>query len=249
MQSSASDGFKFPKGRRKKGKLLAGVPVAANPNTPNPKDIMKPSSNSQPLFKQPFRFDPNFVFLWNAGGKRKNKKCPADEPTPQIVLIDKIPIYIKKLTSTQAAANGVVGWDQVLADVKQLHHEAAVSHIASFWASWKREQQLTLRENAKKNSTMKSLEQTQADRLNQLTHWLQTNPLLPSPLPLWAREQGRGSVRLLHCLPSLLESRHATTLTPPRLALENQKRTTRKSCGSIQLRLKKALLQRPISTS
>ena len=86
-------------------KLPAGVPVAADPKPQNPKDITKQSSSSTPLFKQPAVVDPNFVFLWNAGGKRKNKKSPSDVPTPQIVLINKIPIYIKKLTAAQAVAN------------------------------------------------------------------------------------------------------------------------------------------------
>ena len=56
---------------------------------------------------------------------------------PQIVVIDKIPIYIKKLTAAQAVATGVIGWEKVLADVEQLYPEAAVSRIASFWAGWK----------------------------------------------------------------------------------------------------------------
>ena len=34
---------------------------------------------------------------------------------PQIVVIDKIPIYIQKLTAAQAVATGVKGWDKVLA--------------------------------------------------------------------------------------------------------------------------------------
>ena len=58
--------------------------------------------------------------------KAQNKKSPSDVPTPQIVLINKIPIYIQKLTAAQAVANGIVGWDQVLADVEQLFNEAAV---------------------------------------------------------------------------------------------------------------------------
>ena len=69
---------------------------------------------------------------------------------PQIVVIYKIPIYIKKLTAAQAVATGVIGWEKVLADVEQLYPEAAVSRIASFWAGWKRQLQLTRREDAKK---------------------------------------------------------------------------------------------------
>ena len=136
-QSSYGDSFMFPKGRRRKAKL------PADPKPQTPKDVTKQSSNSIPLFKQPAVIDPNFVFHWNAGRKRKHKKSPSDVPTPQIVLIDKIPIYIQKLTAAQAVANGVVGWDQFLADVEQLHNDAAVSRIASFWATWKRQLQLT----------------------------------------------------------------------------------------------------------
>ena len=137
-QSGESDNFVFPRRKRGKGKLPAGAPVAANPNSLTPKDVTNQSSNPKSLFKQPTRVNPDFVFHWNSGGKRKNKKCPKDNPsTPKIVLIDKIPIYLQNLTSAQAAANNVIGWDQVLADVEQLHPDTAESRIASFWASWK----------------------------------------------------------------------------------------------------------------
>ena len=111
-QVGEGDGFVFPRRRRGKERLLAGTPVAANPNPPTPMDVTNPSTNPKPLFKQPTRVNPDFVFLWNAGGKLNNKKVPSDNSsTPKIVLINKIPIYIQKLTSAQAAANGMIGWD------------------------------------------------------------------------------------------------------------------------------------------
>ena len=154
VQKQASDGvgFEFPKGRRRKAKSLAGKPAAAAvPKPQTPMDVSKKTQNSQPLFKQPNVVDPNKVYLWNAGGRRKNKNAPR-ELMPQIVVIDKIPIYIKKLTAAQAVATGVKGWDKVLADVEQLHPDAAVSRIASFWAGWKRQLQLTRRDRKPKDS-------------------------------------------------------------------------------------------------
>ena len=148
-QASVVVSFEFPKRRRCKAKLPAGKPAAAaDPKPQIQMDVSKQTQNSQPLFKQPTVVDPNKVYLWNSGGKRKNKKAPR-ELIPQIVVIDKIPIYIKKLTAAQAVATGVKGWDKVLSDVEQLHPDAAVSCIASFWAGWKRQLQLTRREEAK----------------------------------------------------------------------------------------------------
>ena len=76
-QASDGDGFEFPKGRRRKAKLPARKPVAAAvPKPQTPMDASKKSQSSQPLFKQPTVVDPNIVYLWNAGGRHKNKKAP-----------------------------------------------------------------------------------------------------------------------------------------------------------------------------
>ena len=149
-QASDGAGFEFPKGRRCKAKLPAEKSAAAAVPKPQiPMDVSKQTQSSKPLFKQPTVVDPNCVHLWNSGGKRRNKKAP-QELMPEIVVIDKIPIYIQKLTAAQAVASGVKGWDKVLADVAQLHPDAAVSRIASFWAGWKRQLQLTRREEAQR---------------------------------------------------------------------------------------------------
>ena len=104
-QQSDGDGFELPKGRKRKAKLPAGKPAAAtDPKPQTSLDVSKQSQNSKPLFKQPTVVDPNKVYLWNAGGRRKNKKAPKDEPIPGIVVIDKIPIHIQKLTAAQVVA-------------------------------------------------------------------------------------------------------------------------------------------------
>ena len=100
----------FPKGGGDKAKLPAGKPAAAAvPKPQTPMDVSKKTQNSQPLFKQPTVVDSNKVYLWNARGKRKNKKAPR-ELMPQIVVIDKIPIYIKKTHS----CSGCCDWRQRL---------------------------------------------------------------------------------------------------------------------------------------
>ena len=137
-QASDEAGFVFPKRKRRKDKLPAEKSADAALPKPLPMDVTKPSQSSkQPLFKRPTGVDPDCVHLWNARGKRSNKKAP-QELMPQIVVVDKTPIFLQKLTAAQAVASGIKGWDVVLADVAQLHAEAAVSRIASFWADWKR---------------------------------------------------------------------------------------------------------------
>ena len=148
-QASDVSRFEFPKRRRRKVKLPAEQSADAALPKPLPMDVSKQTQSSKPLFKQPTVVDPNCVHLWNAGGKRRNKKAPK-ELMPEIVVVDKIPIFVQKLTAAQAVASGVKGWDKVLADVAQLHPAAAVSRIASFWSGWKRQLQLTRREEAQR---------------------------------------------------------------------------------------------------
>ena len=155
-QSGASAGFVIP--GRKRGKAKLQTTVAAEPNSQTPMEVANQNSNQKPLFKQPTKVNPNFVFLWNARGNRRKKikKSTQDVTTPNIVKIDKVPIYVQWLTKAQAAANNVVGWDAVLADVGLLHPDAAERHIAVFWASWKRQQQLTRRANVQRRQDSKS---------------------------------------------------------------------------------------------
>ena len=127
----------FPKRKKHKDKLPAEKSADAALPKLIPMDVTKPSQSSKlPLFKRPTGCDPNCVHLWNAGGKRSNKQAP-QELMPQIVVVDKTPIFLQKLTAAQAVASGVKGWDVVLTDVAQMHPDAVVNCIASFWADWK----------------------------------------------------------------------------------------------------------------
>ena len=155
-QSGENDEFVLPKRKRGKEKLSTGAPVTAKPHSPTPMEVATQSLSQQPLFKQPTMVNPNFVFLWNARGTPKNKKSPKDIPTQNIVEIDKVPIYVQQDTEAEAAANNVVGWDSVLADVALLNPLAAERRIAVFWASWKRQQLLTWKANAKRHQDLKS---------------------------------------------------------------------------------------------
>ena len=137
-QASDESGFVLPRRRKRKDKLPAEKSADAALPKLLPKDVTKPSHGSQtPFFKRPTGGDPNCVHLWNAGGKRSNKRVPK-ELEPKIVVVDKTPIFVQHLTAAQAAASGVVGWDTVLADVAVMHADAIESRIASFWADWKR---------------------------------------------------------------------------------------------------------------
>ena len=149
-QASDEAGFVFPKRRKRKDKLPAEKSADAALPKPLPMDVTKPSQSSKPpLFKRPTGVDPNCVHLWNVGGKRTNKRAP-QELMPQIVVVDKTPIFLQKLTAAQAVASGVEGWDVVLTDVAQMHPDAAVNHIASFWADWKRKLRQSRSEAAQK---------------------------------------------------------------------------------------------------
>ena len=75
------------------------------------------------------------IFLWNSGGKKM--QLPKDVIPPKKMVIDDITIYVQMLTSDEAKANGVKGWDYVLDDIKGYKPEVAERKIASFWANWR----------------------------------------------------------------------------------------------------------------
>ena len=158
VQAGNDDGFVTPGRRRRKGK----VPVEKSADAPPPKPTQAGVSNPVPLpfFKRLAGDDPNAVHLWNAGGKRANKRAPK-EHEPKIVEVDQTPIYVQILTATQAEACGIVGWDAVLADIAVMRPEAAETRIVSFWTDWRRRlrksktdaaaQRLQIAANAKKS--------------------------------------------------------------------------------------------------
>ena len=74
-------------------------------------------------------------FLWNSGGKKV--QFPKDVSPPKTMVIDGVTIYIQLLTSEEAKACGVIGWDSVLADTKWFRPEIAERKIADFWANWR----------------------------------------------------------------------------------------------------------------
>ena len=87
--------------------------------------------------------------------------------------------------------------------------------------------------------------------MDQLTHRLhpQSNHSSPILSHCWRGCSEEKVCRHSSVLISLWRSPHKTTLVPPRLAPNIPKRTTSKSCGSIQLRPKRDLVLRPISIS
>ena len=135
-QAGDDDGFKTPGRRRRKGKVPAEKSADAPPQKPSSAGV----SNPVPLpsfFKRLTRDDPNAVHLWNAGGKRANKRA-SKEHMPKVVEVDQTPIYVQTLTALQAEACGIVGWDAVLADIAVMRPEAAETRIVSFWIDWRR---------------------------------------------------------------------------------------------------------------
>ena len=74
-------------------------------------------------------------FLWNSGGKKV--QFPKDVSPPKTMVIDGVTIYIQLLTSEEAKACGVIGWDSVLADTKRFRPEIAERKISDFWANWR----------------------------------------------------------------------------------------------------------------
>ena len=162
-QASDESGFVYPRRRKRKDKLPAEKSADVALPKLLPKDVTTPSLNSNtPFFKRPTGGDPNCVHLWNAGGKRSNKRAPK-ELEPKIVVVDKTPIYIQNLTAAQAVASGVVGWDAVLADVAVMHADAVVNRIASFWADWKRKLRQSKSDAAKQHLLAR------ADALSKIT--------------------------------------------------------------------------------
>ena len=135
VQDGDESGFRTPGRRRRKGKVPAEKSADAPPPKPPPKGVSNPSPT--PLFKRPTGDNPNAVHLWNAGGKRSNKRAPK-EHEPKVVVVDQTPIYVQNLTAAQAEACGVVGWDAVLTDTAVMLPEAAETRIVAFWADWRR---------------------------------------------------------------------------------------------------------------
>ena len=137
-QAGDESGFVYPKRKKRKDKLPAEKSADAALPKLLPMEATDPSLiPKSSFFKRPTGGDPNCVHLWNAGGRRSNKKAPK-ELVPKIVVVDMTPIYIQNLTAAQAVASGVVGWDVVLADVAVMHADAVENRIATFWADWKR---------------------------------------------------------------------------------------------------------------
>ena len=135
VQAGDDDGFRTPGRRRRKGKVPAEKSADAPPQKPSSAGVSNPTS--EPFFKRLSRDDPNAVHLWNAGGKRANKRA-SQEHAPKIVEVDQTPIYVQTLSAAQAEACGIVGWDAVLADIAVMRPDAAETRIVSFWTDWKR---------------------------------------------------------------------------------------------------------------
>ena len=212
--------------------FLRGREVRRKPNSQTPMEVANQNLNQKPLFKQPTKVNPNFVFLWNAGGNLKKSKSPLRTSQLQTLL---------RLIRSQYMFNNVFGWDAVLADVGLLHPEAVERRIAVFWASWKRQQQLTGGLMSKDVKTQ-SLVQIQADRpktddTSACPSNLPIHFLLPPPHPKVV-VVGRGNVQTHHCLPSQLESPNVTMLMPPLAAAQKNTNTL---CGFILLRLTRAI--------
>ncbi len=135
VQAGDETVFRTPGRRRRKGKVPAEKSADAPPPKPSPAGVSNPAP--LPFFKRLSGDNPNAVHLWNAGGKRANKRAPK-EHEPKIVEVDQTPIYVQILTATQAEACGIVGWDAVLADIAVMRPEAAETRIVTFWTDWRR---------------------------------------------------------------------------------------------------------------
>ncbi len=135
-QDCDGEEFKIPGRRRRKGK----VPVEKSADAPPSKPSTAGTSDLSPpptFFKRLHRDDPNAVHLWNAGGKRANKRA-SQEHMPKVVVVDQTPIYVQNLTALQAEANGIEDWDSVLVDIAVMRPDAAETRIVSFWSDWRR---------------------------------------------------------------------------------------------------------------
>ena len=134
-QAGDESGFRTPGRRRRKEKIPAEKSADASLPKPNPKGVLDPSQI--PYYKRPTGDNPNCVHLWNAGGKRSNKRAPKEDE-PKVVVVDQTPIYVQTLTAAQAEACGIYGWDSVLADIAVMLPDTVENRIVSFWADWKR---------------------------------------------------------------------------------------------------------------
>ena len=107
----------------------------------------------KPLFKAPILKD-SPIFLWNGGGKRR--LLLQDVTPPKSIVIEKVTIYIQKLSSDQAKTLGIIGWDNVLADIEGLKAEIAERRIANFWASCRHSLLMTQKSQSQKAKDGKS---------------------------------------------------------------------------------------------
>ena len=76
VQAGDDDGFRTPGRRRRKGKVPAEKSADAPPQKPSSAGVSNPAP--LPFFKRLTGDDPNAVHLWNAGGKRANKRAPKE---------------------------------------------------------------------------------------------------------------------------------------------------------------------------
>ena len=128
-QASDESGFRTPGRRRRKEKIPAEKSADASLPKPNPKGVLDPSLT--PYYKHPTGDNPNCVHLWNAGGKRSNKRAPKKHEQ-KVVVVDQTPIYVQTLTAVQAEACGIVGWDSVLADIAVMLPESVEKPLCIF---------------------------------------------------------------------------------------------------------------------
>ena len=124
VQVGDGESFEIPGRRRGRRKSSAGTPAMMDSSPSTSREVEESNLTQKPLFKQPAKqVNPNLIFLWNAGGKRKNKKVPTGADPPKQIVIDNVPIFGQTLTAAQAEENGVEGWDTILDNIKDLHHD------------------------------------------------------------------------------------------------------------------------------
>ena len=97
------------RGKRSTVKSQESTSDPKSPPTRTDAPVQNPTQFSKPVTKA------TRLYLWNAGGKRK--QLPSDIIQSNIVKIDKISIYAQILTSDEARTYNVIGWDDVLADI------------------------------------------------------------------------------------------------------------------------------------
>ena len=101
----------------------------------------------KPFFKAPILKDSQ-IYLWNARGRRR--QLPTDVTPPKSIKIEKVTIYIQKLSSDKAKTLCIIGWDDVLTDIVGLKAEIAERQITNFWASWRHSLLMTQKAQSQK---------------------------------------------------------------------------------------------------